>query len=107
MLNLGRCLAPDAVDGDVPYVPVLGDTPCQGFGAKGTGYFAPACGLAAGIVGSLALSRPRGQKMPNMSTAAIAVSYRLFKLIDITENMFINVGTQKPVSGRFDQFEGK
>ena len=101
MLNPRRCLAPDAADGDVPFVPAPGDTPCQGFGAKGTG-----CDSLAGIAGSLAFSKPCGQKMPNMSTVAIAVSYRLFMLIDITENMFINVGTQKPANGRFDQFEG-
>ena len=106
MLNLGRCLAPDAADGDVPHVPALGDTPCQGFGAWRSGYFAPACGLVAGIVRSLAISMPGGQKMPNMSTVAIAVSYRLFKLIDITEKMSINVGTQKSANGRLDQFAG-
>ena len=62
--------------------------------------------MVADIVRSLALSRPRGQKMPKMSTVAIVVSYRLFKLIDITENMSINVGTQKSANGRIDQFEG-
>ena len=75
MLNLRRCLAPDAADGDVPIVPALGDTPCRGFGARGTGYFAPACGLLADIVGFLTFSIPGGQKMPNMSTVAIAIAY--------------------------------
>ena len=44
--------------------------------------------------------------MPNMSTVAIAVAYRLYEIIDIIENMFINVGAQKLAKGRFDQFEG-
>ena len=43
--------------------------------------------------------------MPNMSTVAIAVSYQSSEIIDIIENMFINVGTQKLAKGRFDQFE--
>ena len=97
MLNLGRCLAPDAADGDVPYVPALGDTPCQEVGARGTG-----CDSLAGIAGSLAFSKPCGQKMPNMSTVAGVVSYRPYKIIDTTANMFINVGTQKHTNGRFD-----
>ena len=84
----------------------LGDTPCRGFGARGTGYFAPACGLLADIVKSLAFSIPGGQKMPNMSTVAIAVSYRLYEIIDIKENMFIYVDTYRTASGRFDKFEG-
>ena len=45
---------------------------------------------------------PRGQKMANMSTVAGVVSYRAYKIIGITANMFINVGTQKHVNGRFD-----
>ena len=49
---------------------------------------------------------PCGQKMPNMSTVAIAVSYRLYEIIDINENMFIYVDTYRTASGRFDQFEG-
>ena len=44
--------------------------------------------------------------MANMSTVAIAVSYRLYKIIDITENMFINVGIQKSANGHLDQSEG-
>ena len=44
--------------------------------------------------------------MANMSTAASLVSYRPYKIIDTTLNMFINVGTQKHVTGRFDQFDG-
>ena len=99
MLNLRRYPGPISADGDVPYVPALGDTPCQGFGAKGSGYFAPGCGLVADIVRSLALSRPRGQKMPKMSTVAIAVSYQLFKLIDINENMSINVAHRSLLTG--------
>ena len=67
---------------------------------------APACGLLADIVKSLAFSIPGGQKMPNMSTVAIAVSYRLYEIIDINENMFIYVDTYRTASGRFDQFEG-
>ena len=49
---------------------------------------------------------PRGQKMANMSTVASLVSYRPYKIIDTTVNMFIDVGTQKHATGRFDQFEG-
>ena len=49
---------------------------------------------------------PRGQKMANMSTVASVVSYRSYKIIDTTVNMFINVGTQKHATGHFDQFEG-
>ena len=48
----------------------------------------------------------RGQKMANMSTVASLVSYRSYKILDTTVNMFINVGTQKHATGRFDQFEG-
>ena len=44
--------------------------------------------------------------MANMSTVASLVSYRPYKIIDTTVNMFINVGTQKHATGRFDQFEG-
>ena len=49
---------------------------------------------------------PCGQKMANMSTVASVVSYRSYKIIDTTVNMFINVGTQKHATGHFDQFEG-
>ena len=49
---------------------------------------------------------PRGQKMANMSTVASLVSYQPYKIIDTTVNMFIDVGTQKHATGRFDQFEG-
>ena len=49
---------------------------------------------------------PRGQKMANMSTVASLVSYRPYKILDTTVDMFINVGTQKHAPGRFDQFEG-
>ena len=101
MLNLRRYPGPISADGDVPYVPELGDTPCQGFGAKGTG-----CDSLADAAGFLEFSEPGGQKMPKMSTVAIVVSYRLFKLIDITENMSINVGTQKSANGRLNQFAG-
>ena len=101
MLNPRRCLAPDAADGDVPFVPTPGDTPCQGFGAKGTG-----CDSLAGIVGSLAFSEPGGQKMPNMSTVASVVSYQSSEIINIMENMFINVGAYKSAEGRFTQFVG-
>ena len=108
MLNLGRCLAPDAADGDVPFVPALGDTPCQGFGAKGTGCFAPRHLAAPSVVSephthrkhsSLApldaIPEGRGQKMPNMSTVASVVSYQSGEIIDIMINMFINVGPYK------------
>ena len=44
--------------------------------------------------------------MPNMSTVAIAVAYRLYEIIDINENMFIYVDAYRTASGRFDQFEG-
>lgn len=44
--------------------------------------------------------------MANMSTVASVVSYRSYKIIDTTVNMFINVGTQKHATGHFDQFEG-
>ena len=70
-------------------------------GAMGTGP-----GLLVGIDRSSALSKPCGQKMPNMSTVASIVSYRSCKIIDTTVNMFINVGVQKHATGRFDQFEG-
>ena len=43
--------------------------------------------------------------MPNMSTVAIAVSYRLYEIIDINENMFIYVDAYRTAGGRFDQFE--
>ena len=49
---------------------------------------------------------PCGQKTANMSTVASVVSYRSYKIIDTTVNMFINVGTQKHATGHFDQFEG-
>ena len=49
---------------------------------------------------------PCGQKMPNMSNVANLVTYPSSEIIDKVINMFINVGTQKPANGRFDQFEG-
>ena len=49
---------------------------------------------------------PVDKKMANMSTVASLVSYRPYKIIDTTVNMFIDVGTQKHATGRFDQFEG-
>ena len=49
---------------------------------------------------------PRGQKMPNMSTVAVAVTYRPYEIIDILVNMFINVRAYWSVEGRFDQFRG-
>ena len=100
--NIGVPAAVKPALGDVPFVPALGDTPCQGFGAKGTG-----CDSLADAAGFLEFSEPGGQKMPKMSTVAGVVSYRPYKIIDTTANMFINVGTQKPANGRFDQFEGK
>ena len=63
-------------------------------------------GLLAGVGKSLAFSKPCGQKMANMSTVASLVSYRPYKIIGTTVNMFIDVGTQKHATGRFDQFEG-
>ena len=50
----------------------------------------------------LAFSRPCGQKMANMSTVAIVVSYCRHKIIDITENMFINLNTYKPAIELFE-----
>ena len=49
----------------------------------------------------MVLSKPLGQKMPNMSTVASLVTYRSSEIIDIMINMFINVGAQKPANGRF------
>ena len=40
--------------------------------------------------------------MANMSTVAGVVSYLVYKIIDKTANMFINVGTQKHSYGRLD-----
>ena len=62
------------------------------------------CSLA--LLDFLAFSKSCGQKMANMSTVASVVSYRSYKIIDTTVNMFINVGTQKHATGHFDQFEG-
>ena len=41
-------------------------------------------------------------KMANMSTVASVVSYCRHKIIDITENMFINLNTYKPAIELFE-----
>ena len=70
----------DVADEDVSFLPALGGAP-----------FAPGFGLFAVIVRSSALSKPSGQKMPNMSTVAIVMPYYFRKIMDITANMFINI----------------
>ena len=47
--------------------------------------------MLAGIGKSSALSKPSGQKMPNMSTVAIVMPYYFRKIMDITANIFINI----------------